>query len=104
MKELDSADMDTNSPIMPPIRAIGISIKKPKRIIQLYSDLDDLSLKLAQFLKKLLIASWNEIISLGLAEPDVRLLFTDSKEKLIPLNSPILFVLGLELKCGSMKL
>jgi|TARA_B110000196_G_scaffold82353_1_gene71044 hypothetical protein len=50
------------------------------------------------------MASLNEIIALGLSEPDVRLIFTDSKEKLFLLNAAILFVLGFELKCGSMKL
>lgn len=39
---------------------------------QLYSDLDALPLKLAQFLKKFLIASVNEIIFLGLSEPEVK--------------------------------
>jgi hypothetical protein len=75
-----------------------------KRIVQLYSDLDALPLKSVQFLKKLLIASLNEIIVLGLSEPDVRLICTDSKEKLFLLNSAILFVLSFVLKCGSMKL
>jgi hypothetical protein len=50
------------------------------------------------------MAFLKEIISFGLAEPDVRLLCADSKEKLILLNPSILFALGFELKCGSMKL
>tara|TARA_B110000438_G_scaffold103168_1_gene102003 strand:+ start:425 stop:724 length:300 start_codon:yes stop_codon:yes gene_type:complete len=49
---------------------------------QLYSDLDALPLKLAQFLKKFLIASLNEIISFGLSEPEVKVSFRKSKESL----------------------
>tara|TARA_B110000003_G_C16297648_1_gene397531 strand:+ start:346 stop:495 length:150 start_codon:yes stop_codon:yes gene_type:complete len=48
--------------------------------------------------KKLLIASLKEIISLGLAEPEEKYLFRDSREKFISFNICILLALGLELK------
>jgi hypothetical protein len=57
----------------------GIKIKKLKSSTQLCSDLDDLPLKSTGFLKKLLIASLNDIISSGLPGPDVRHLLRDSK-------------------------
>jgi hypothetical protein len=82
----------------------GINIRLVKRIDQLYSDLDALPRKLAQFLKKLLIASLNEIISFGLSEPEINLLFIDSKEKLVLFILPISLIIGFELKCGSIKL
>jgi|TARA_B110000438_G_scaffold89362_1_gene88838 hypothetical protein len=104
INELDSVDKNTNNPINTPIKAIGISIKIFKRIIQLCSDRDALPRKLAQFLKKLLIASLNEIISLGLSEPDTKLPLMDSKEKFVLFILPIPLIIDFELKCGSMKL
>jgi hypothetical protein len=64
-------------------RLRGSCIRNMKRRIQLYSDLDALPRKSAQFLKKLLIASLKEIISFGLSEPDISLLFRDSNEELV---------------------
>tara|TARA_B110000444_G_scaffold142304_1_gene133389 strand:- start:307 stop:624 length:318 start_codon:yes stop_codon:yes gene_type:complete len=70
---------------------------------QLYSDRDALPLKLAQFLKKFLIASLNEIIFFGLSEPDVKVSFRKLKESLFFLIESDL-VESLLLKWGSMKL
>ena len=75
-----------------------------KRIVQLYSDLDALPRKLAQFLKKLLIESLNEIISFGLSGPEVKILFIDSKEILVLFILPISLTTGFELKWGSITL
>tara|TARA_Y100000766_G_C18865713_1_gene585642 strand:- start:105 stop:482 length:378 start_codon:yes stop_codon:yes gene_type:complete len=69
---------------------------------QLYSDLDALPLKLAQFLKKFFTALENEIIFSGLSEPEVKVSIRKLKEKIF-----FLFVenmTDLELKWGSMKL
>ena len=104
INELDSVDKDTNNPINTPINIIGISIRIFKRSIQLYSDRDALPRRLAQFLKKLLIASLNEIISLGLSEPEIKLPLMDSKEKLVLFILPIPLIIDFELKWGSIKL
>ena len=67
------------------------------RMNQLYSDLEDLLLKSAHFLKKFLIACLNDIGFFGLLEPEF-------KEKFIFLTDVLRLFLDFTLKCGSINL
>ncbi len=76
----------------------NIFTMKENSIIQLCSDLDERPLKSDQFMKKLLIESWNDMIWIGLL---------DSVKGAFSLVIKVDFLVrlrGLELKCGSIKL
>jgi hypothetical protein len=79
-KKSESLDIDRNSTNNTDIIVKIICNRKINNKGQLYSDLDARPLKLAQFLKKFLIASVNEIIFFGLSEPEVKVSFRKSKE------------------------
>ena len=102
-KKSEPSDRDKNSSNTTDIIVKIICNINTNSKYQLYSDLDALPLKLAQFLKKFLIAEVNLIIFFGLSEPEVKVSFRKSKEKLFSLIG-INLLDGFELKWGSMKL
>ena len=77
-KKLEPSDSDKNSSKTIEIIVKIICNRNKNSKGQLYSDLDALPLKLAQFLKKFLIASVNEIIFFGLSEPEVKVFLRKS--------------------------
>ena len=81
-KNSESSEITNKIPRTIEIILKGICNNEKKRIGQLCSDLEALPLKLAQFLKKFLIASVNIIIFFGLSEPEVKVSFRKSREKL----------------------
>ena len=96
-KKSEPSDRDKNSSNTTDIIVKIICNRNTNSKYQLYSDLDALPLKLAQFLKKFLIAEVNLIIFFGLSEPEVKVSFRKSKEKLFSLIG-INLLDGFELK------
>ena len=81
-KKSELSDRDKNSSNTTDIIVKIICNRNTNSKYQLYSDLDALPLKLAQFLKKFFIAEVNLIIFFGLSEPEVKVSFRKSKESL----------------------
>tara|TARA_B110000003_G_scaffold257307_1_gene275509 strand:- start:253 stop:615 length:363 start_codon:yes stop_codon:yes gene_type:complete len=96
-KKSELSDRDKNSSNTTDIIVKIICNRNTNSKYQLYSDLDALPLKLAQFLKKFFIAEVNLIIFFGLSEPEVKVSFRKSKESLFSLIG-INLLDGFELK------
>ena len=96
-KKSELSDRDKNSSNTKDIIVKIICNRNTNSKYQLYSDLDALPLKLDQFLKKFFIAEVNLIIFFGLSEPEVKISFRKSREKLFFLIGTNLLE-GLELK------
>ena len=99
----DNNDEESSETYRIVFREIEIILKniftmKENNIIQLCSDLEERPLKSDQFMKKLLIESWNDMIWIGLL---------DSVREVFSLDNKVDFLVklrGLELKWGSIKL